>query len=38
MRWLSGADGEGLRATERDVGVEGEVLAGYEAQARVAAG
>ena len=38
MRWLSGADGEGLRATERDVGVEGEVLAGHEAQARVAAG
>jgi hypothetical protein len=36
--WLAGADVEGLGAAERDVGVEGEVLAGREAQVGVAAG
>ena len=38
LEGLSGADLEGLGAAERDVGVEGEVLAGREAQAGVAAG
>jgi hypothetical protein len=38
LGWLLGADVEGLGAAERDVGVEGEVLAGREAQAGVTAG
>ena len=38
LDWLLGADLEGLGAAERDVGVEGEVLARREAQAGIAAG
>lgn len=38
LGWLLGADLEGLGAAERDVGVEGEALAGREAEAGVAAG